>query len=374
MREPIPKKYLQTCLSNSWGGLEMVAFELACSFAEKGLNLTILGFKNSPLQKHCLEKGITFIPVDKSAGYFKRIRIIRQVIKSQNIDTLILQKLPSLKFIVPATLFLKKQIRIYGFSHILINVDKKDFLHKFLYARLTKIFSMTEIQSQRLLKHLPIKESQIEIIPNWISKEKIKSSVPINPTHMYKQFLNKTSKPNKFTAVMTSRLDPQKGQDLAIQAVYLLKKQGLDIQLFIAGENTKNELDFQTYLETLILRLNVQDSVFFLGYHENLFDIYKKADVLIVPSWEETFGRVIIEAMAVGLPSIASRAGGVPNIIQHQKNGLLFETKKPEALTEQIFNYIKNSDLQQKIKSQCLIDSQKYSKEIIVNKLIEIVT
>ena len=363
------KKYMQTCFSSSWGGLEMVAFELALSLIERGFDIIIAGYADSPLEKYCHQNNVPFYPLAASSNTFEKIVFVRNLLIKKNIDTIIIQKLPSLKYIVPAKLLVSQKIKIFAFSHIMININKKDFFHRFLYSHITKIFSMTDLQSKRLLEYLPVQAEQIEVIPNWISKDKIVTLQ--SPRMLYARKL--VDSKAQFKAVMTSRLDPQKGQDLAIQAIYILKQQNIRADLFIVGENTKNEMDFKTYLETLSMSLGLQDQIHFLGYMENLSEIYNFADVLLVPSWEETFGRVIIEAMAVGLPSIASNAGGVPDIIHHMHNGLLFETKSAQALADMIKLFMNQPELRQQFKKQCLTDSSQYAQDAVLEKLIRLI-
>lgn len=363
------KKYMQTCFSSSWGGIEMVAFELALSLIQKGFNIIIAGYANSPLEKYCRQNNVPFYALSENSNTLQKITFVRHLLVTKNIDTVIIQKLPSLKYIVPAKLFITRKIQIFAFSHIMININKKDFFHRFLYSHITKIFSMTDLQSKRLLEYLPVQAEQIEVIPNWISKSKIIALQ--SPRMLYARKL--VDSKAQFKAVMTSRLDPQKGQDLAIQAIYILKQQNIRADLFVVGENTKNEMDFKTYLETLSMSLGLQDQIHFLGYMENLSEIYNCADVLLVPSWEETFGRVIIEAMAVGLPSIASNAGGVPDIIHHMQNGLLFETKNAQALAEMIKLYMGRPELRQQFKLQCIADSSQYTQDAVLEKLIRVI-
>ena len=72
-------------------------------------------------------------------------------------------------------------------------------------------------------------------------------------------------------------------------------------------------------------------------------------DLIILPTYEETFGLVVAEAMIMGVPVIGSDAGGVPEIIEDGKNGLMFETKNSNSLAEKILIFINNKELRRNL-------------------------
>jgi N-acetyl-alpha-D-glucosaminyl L-malate synthase BshA len=77
--------------------------------------------------------------------------------------------------------------------------------------------------------------------------------------------------------------------------------------------------------EFLARRLNVQDRIHFLGKQDNVNELLPLADLMLMPSEMESFGLAALEAMACSVPTIATRVGGVPELIEHDVNGLLFE-------------------------------------------------
>ena len=78
-------------------------------------------------------------------------------------------------------------------------------------------------------------------------------------------------------------------------------------------------------------------------------------DLIILPTYEETFGLIVAEAMLMGTPVIGSDAGGVPEIITHKKNGLLFETKNHHDLKEKIELLIENQSMRDRIREEAVI-------------------
>jgi glycosyltransferase involved in cell wall biosynthesis len=100
-------------------------------------------------------------------------------------------------------------------------------------------------------------------------------------------------------------------------------------------------------------------------------EIYQHHDVLLVPStWQETMPRVIQEAMAVGLPTIASSVGGIPEIINHGINGLLFSPGNQTDLAEKVYSIYANPGIlsEMKINARKTIE-QRFNLETMINEL-----
>ena len=86
--------------------------------------------------------------------------------------------------------------------------------------------------------------------------------------------------------------------------------------------------------EHLALQLKVQDRIHFVGKQDNVNELLPLADLMIMPSEMESFGLAALEAMACSVPSIATRVGGVPELIQDGENGLLFEIGDIDAMSD----------------------------------------
>lgn len=147
------------------------------------------------------------------------------------------------------------------------------------------------------------------------------------------------------------RLTHDKGVHTCIQAMGILRNHMPDrsVNLIIVGSG---DIEYETYLENLAISVQVRDRVIFMGSlpKEELPEIYRKADIILFPSiWPEPFGRVLIEAMAAGVPVIGTAVGGAAEILYDEENALLFPPGDPAALASQIVRLIDNPDLRQKI-------------------------
>lgn len=142
--------------------------------------------------------------------------------------------------------------------------------------------------------------------------------------------------PKKPIIAMIGRLTPIKGHKDFLKALSLLKKRGGDFSAWLIGDNT----GYDRYYEDLIgMRdsLGLKNDVDFLGHQENIADLLKKIDLLVFPStYPESFGRVVIEAQAAGVPVVASRLGGAQEIIEEGVTGLLFQAGLPQEIAAAI--------------------------------------
>jgi glycosyltransferase involved in cell wall biosynthesis len=135
-----------------------------------------------------------------------------------------------------------------------------------------------------------------------------------------------------------AQLTPWKAQDDAVRAVHRLGEGGLDARLLLVGSakfaDSATRYDNPTYvrsLEGLIDRLGMGGRVSFLGEREDVPELLSAVDVVMVPSWEEPFGRAVAEAMAMGVPVAATSAGGPAELIDDGVEGLLLPPREPEA-------------------------------------------
>lgn len=173
--------------------------------------------------------------------------------------------------------------------------------------------------------------SRNQLLQNGLSLKNMKVIYPGTPSAYTAQQKSKAP-----TAVaFLGRLSAEKGVDTLIRAWKLLAasptgKKFPDWKLVIAGEGEEEKP-----LKKLVKALGLSEKVDFWGAVGDKADFFSKIGYLAVPSRKaESFGMVIIEAMAAGVPVIASRIGAIPEIIEHEKTGLLFPPGEEKALAD----------------------------------------
>jgi glycosyltransferase involved in cell wall biosynthesis len=186
----------------------------------------------------------------------------------------------------------------------------------FLYRRVDGWIAPT---SQILKTLARLKPSASAVIPNWVDLERFafKPHAPHRP----------------LTLGLLGQISPHKGHDDAIEALRVL---GAGYRLVIAGKGNEE------YVARLRKKAANHD-VRFAGF-VSLPDFFEAIDVLLVPSWEEPFGIVLLEGMASGIPVIATAVGGPVDILQSGVDGVLVPPRDPRALADAIVSVASQRD------------------------------
>ncbi len=134
------------------------------------------------------------------------------------------------------------------------------------------------------------------------------------------------------------RLSGEKGFDILVRAVHALLGRGLDVRCVIVGEGGE-----RTALEALIRELGLTDRVHLPGWQSDVRGYYEAMDVYALSSLREGLPNVLLEAMALEVPVVATRVNGVPRLVQDGRNGLLAEPGDLPGLTAAVAELLTNA-------------------------------
>jgi glycosyltransferase involved in cell wall biosynthesis len=193
-----------------------------------------------------------------------------------------------------------------------------------------------------------------EVLQNTKVPEELIRVVPLGrDTHVFDPRLYSQRRARKRYGLPVSqpivgvlgRLDPQKGQEEFLRSLPSVLERRSNICYVIAGDETQGEEGYRGYLVDLARQLGVAEHVRFLPFTENVAEFLAAIDVFVLPSYSETFGLVLIEAMAMQKPVVATSAGGVPEIVENGWDGILVPPRDERALATAIALLLKNSTL-----------------------------
>jgi L-malate glycosyltransferase len=163
-------------------------------------------------------------------------------------------------------------------------------------------------------------------------------------------------KHSDFVTTVLAQITPWKGQEEAIRAIARVRDRHPDAKLLLVGSakflSKATRYDNAAYLERLhrlVAELELAGHVQFLGEREDVPAVLRATDTVLVPSWEEPFGRSVIEAMAMRVPVIATNVGGPAEVIADRKNGMLLAPRCPENWARAISNLIESPALYARI-------------------------
>ncbi|MBU1185840.1 MAG: glycosyltransferase family 4 protein [Acidobacteria bacterium] len=173
---------------------------------------------------------------------------------------------------------------------------------------------------------------------------------------------------NDYLVGIVAHLADHKGHKYLIKATSIIKEKAPRIKVIIVGDGPlKMELTRQ------VAANGVVDMVFFLGFREDIPQILSSLDQFVLSSHLEGMGSSLLDAMASRLPIVATRVGGIPDVITHEETGLLVPSKNPEKLAAAILRLMEDGDLSARLGEEGYRTvHRKYSAEAMAGKVISL--
>ncbi|NLO75183.1 MAG: glycosyltransferase family 4 protein [candidate division WS1 bacterium] len=184
---------------------------------------------------------------------------------------------------------------------------------------------------------------RVDLIPNGVPLERFTPGEA--PESLREEW---SLRPEECVIVCVGRLTPWKGHRTLLRAFAEVLQECPECHLLVVGEVAFWSQEYGQELHELAERLELGDRLIWTGFRPEIPEILRLSDFLVLPSRDEPFGRVLVEAMAVGKPVIATSSGGAPEIVLPEETGLLVPPEDPEALAEAMVRMAKGSDLRQK--------------------------
>jgi D-inositol-3-phosphate glycosyltransferase len=148
-----------------------------------------------------------------------------------------------------------------------------------------------------------------------------------------------------------AQITPWKAQDVSIRALAELRAGGLDVHLLLVGQvafgGKRVRFDNHAYLdslERLVDELDVRHAVHFLGQRDDVPELMRALDLALLPSWEEPFGLVTVESMALGTPPLVSAAGAGPELVDDGVTGRVLPPKRPDLWAQAADELLRDPD------------------------------
>lgn len=251
------------------------------------------------------------------------------------------------------------------------HLEKINHIQNFSYSYISRFISLNELQYKQLIESGVAKE-KITIIPNIVDKIKVNNAAALAPFAFEGQYLS-----------IVCRLSPEKGVDVALRALALIAEGNRPTLIIVGGGPEKQNL------KKLVRQLKLSKFVIFLGglAHNKALGVMKGSVLSLCPSVnyngiQDAGPLSVLESIALGVPVAASRIGGLPEYIQHGKNGYLFNGGDAQALSEIISTHLQRvesgADAGMKVfmeeyssanSSQCWSDKILYTYKEMVNSL-----
>ena len=337
------------CSSVSWGGLEMNQLKNALWMQERGNNVLMICKENSPVAKSCLSVGIEVAYIEDHRKYydFQAGKKLATILNQSLITHLIIRDTRDLSVSVIARRKANHKVHLSYFMEMQMGVSKKNLFHTIRYKGLDAWCCPLNGLVNQVKTLTRIDKTKIHFIPSALDLSRFSNNVSQETA---RKILDLPQ--NQITIGLSGRFDPFKGHLLLLEAINQLENKNINVCFL--GEPTKGSgQEYTEQINQTIEKYNLTDRVFIRPFRQDIEVFYAAIDLFIMASKAETFGMVTIEAMASGVPVIASNGGGSPEILGEGKFGRLFEPLNAKSLSEQIKAFLE----QEKIDKSILLDA-----------------
>jgi glycosyltransferase involved in cell wall biosynthesis len=333
-------KILYSCLSKSWGGMEMITLTFVKKLLERNIRVELLCIEESRMHIEANNLGLIIHAV-KASGYIHPFTTIRisNIMKRGSFNLVHTQASKDLWLLVPALKLSGSNIPLFLTKQVGSFIAKKDFLHRYLYNRVNKAFAISTIIKNNLLETTPLDEKKIELLFNAVDTSRFD---PIKADR--KKVRNEFNFADEDLVLgMIARFSPGKGHEEFIAAAEMLSARFSNLKFLMVGEASRGEDDYADRIKKSVKDKNL-DNVIFTGFRSDTPDVLAAMDIFIFPSHAEAFGIALVEALSMAVPSVCSASDGVLDIAVDGITSLLFRKKDYSDLANKTEILIKDPD------------------------------
>lgn len=174
-----------------------------------------------------------------------------------------------------------------------------------------------------------------------------------------------------YTFAIVGQISPAKGQKQALRALHQLKQEGKKVRLLVAGSGADEQVES---LRHLCQSLDLDQEVSFLGYVSNPFEVYQRADAVLMCSPHEAMGRVTAEAMAAVRPVIGYNSDGTAELIDDGHNGLLYDGSTQD-LEDCMIRFVNNPDWARSLgRNGCEKAGKEFTNEVYARRVYNVLS
>lgn len=325
-----PKKY---------GGFERYCTGYTAYLNERGHN-NYLFFLKEPIasvRSDLINSGARIYVHDFKKLGFTESRVLLNFIKEKDIDIVHMHFYPSIYSIF--SLFVAFSGAKYFVSYHMSGEPTRNSIFKRFAKRvrslvlghgIDKVFCVSSFNQKKFVVDYQESINKTQVTYNGIDISGLQKKKQVS-----------LGSNNRFIIICAANLIREKGLQYLIKALPVIIDHNLDIEVMIIGEGK-----YHKELNDLAVELEVDNYVNFMGLRNDVISLMAEADLSVIPSiWAEAFGYTVLESMAVGLPVIASKVGGIPELIEDEVNGLLVKPGDAEALASAVIRLMSDRDL-----------------------------
>lgn len=327
-----------------YGGLERKVIQLINNLDKSVFNCYLVTLIRYNHDDHFVNLDIPIFSLEKQDGInFGIIPKLVKILKENNIQVIHSHNWVTLFHAVIAAKMANIPVIIHGEHGIETkNIEdswRRYLVKKVLYYLCDHLIGISEEIKKTLIKNYRIPSKKVTVVHNGV--EIYKSNQNRNKVKIKKKY-----QLEDYSLIIGSvgRIKPVKDFMTLIRAFQIIKDKYIDSALVIVGPGNDDSNPYYKELRDLLDELNIK-TVFFTGIIENIPEVLAVFDIFINTSLSEGISNTILEAMANKIPVVASRVGGNPELIEHERSGLLFESQNEQECAKCMIKILDDPDI-----------------------------
>ena len=310
-------RILQVCSVTTFGGGERHLADLSHALADLGHEVYAASVPGSPLwtKLSFLPEGSTFALSRRN--YVKNLIGLAGFVRAHDIEIIHAHAARDYHLAALAVKLASRGSLVLT-RHALFPLRS---INRPLLRNAGRVIAVSQAVAESLRRNGVIESSKITVIHNGIDIDRFEQS-------------NAGDSPIEVGTV--GHLAPIKGQDIFVRAAALISARRPDVQFVIVGEDKSPQMSYRRSLESLVAELGLSDVVSVTGWRDDMPALLSSLTLFVSAARSEPFGLAIVEAMAAGLPVVATASEGAMEIIEDGLSGKLVPADNPEALAQAI--------------------------------------
>ncbi len=340
MTEYPPINVLHVSTPKTWRGGEQQIAYLLSELPAKEINNSVLCPSEAPLANYCKRNGIAHYPLPKRfptklSNPFR----LKKISQEWDIDLIHLHDAQAHTLAIYSALFAKLPIPLVLSRRVDFPIKSNAFSYfKYNHAQVKAIICVSETIKNVLRDQINNPE-KLHVVHSGIDLSrfaKVKNEGKLR---------QEWDIPKDYWLIgNTSAIADHKDYWTFVNTADYLLKQGLKARFFIIGDGPE-KAEIQHYIR----KKQLQDAIHITGFREDIETILPELDIYLMTSKTEGLGTSILDAFGANVPVVATRAGGIPEMVSHEENGLLADTHDEKGLGKAVLRLVKNKDLKNKL-------------------------
>ncbi|MDD5518982.1 MAG: GT4 family glycosyltransferase PelF [Candidatus Omnitrophica bacterium] len=343
------------------GGVETGTLDLAKYLMRLGHKAVVVSAGGS-LVKDLEELGAVHyhLPVHKKSVFsiIKTVPLLAEIIRKEKIDIV------HARSRVPAWIayFACRQTKAVFITTCHGYYKKHPFSYVMGWGK--KVIVLSNVIARHMIEDFTVPHERIRLIPRSVDLEKFKYLSPDK------------KRGREFNVGIIGRITPLKGHLYFIKAMAKAARAIPYLKIWVVGDAPSSRQAYKEQIEVLVRRLGLGHCTEFLGTQRNIPELLLNLDlVVLATTTHEAFGRVIVEAQAAGVPVVATEVGGVVDIIENGRTGLMVPPSDPQSMAEAVVKIFKDPRLAAELAEEAYKKvKEKYNVELMVKNTLDVYT